>query len=110
MYRHRLRVITGIVASFIVVLNSFIPIALAQANGQIRSLRGFAGANAAAEHNWEEKMRSIPRPELLRDYMKHLSAEPHHVGSNSGRVSAEFTILISSPTTPQGSIPRLHRA
>ena len=90
MYRHRLRVITGIVASFIVVLNSFIPIALAQANGQIRSLRGFAGANAAAEHNWEEKMRSIPRPELLRDYMKHLSAEPHHVGSAYDKQNAEW--------------------
>src|SRR5688572_10512356 len=81
MHRHTLKVVTGIAASFIVALNALIPSAFAQANGKIRSLRGFSGANAAAEINWEEKMRSIPKPELLRDYMKHLSAEPHHLGS-----------------------------
>jgi N-acetylated-alpha-linked acidic dipeptidase len=40
--------------------------------------------------SWEDKMRAIPKPELLRDYMKHLSAEPHHVGSAYDKQNAEW--------------------
>jgi N-acetylated-alpha-linked acidic dipeptidase len=35
-------------------------------------------------------MRAVPKPELLREYMKHLSAEPHHVGSDYDKQNAEF--------------------
>src|SRR5438046_1551288 len=90
MHRHTFKAITGIVASFIVALNVLIPTAFAQANGKGRSLRGFSESNAAAEINWEEKMRSVPKPELLREYMKHLSAEPHHVGSAYDKQNAEW--------------------
>jgi N-acetylated-alpha-linked acidic dipeptidase len=90
MHRQTLKTITGIVASLIIALNSFLPTALAQANGKARSLRGFSESNAATEINWEEKMRSIPKPELLRQYMKHLSAEPHHVGSAYDKQNAEW--------------------
>jgi N-acetylated-alpha-linked acidic dipeptidase len=90
MRNHTLRTITGIVASLIVALNGLPPAALAQANGKIHALRGFSGASAAAEIGWEEKMRAIPKPELLREYMKHLSAEPHHVGSAYDKQNAEW--------------------
>jgi N-acetylated-alpha-linked acidic dipeptidase len=39
---------------------------------------------------WENKMRSVPKPELLREYMKRLSAEPHHVGSAYDKQNAEW--------------------
>ncbi len=90
MHRHALKTITGMVASLVVALNGVAPAALAQANGKARSLRGFSDASAAAEIGWEEKMRAIPKPELLREYMKHLSAEPHHVGSAYDKKNAEW--------------------
>jgi len=90
MYRQTLKTVIGIVASFIVALNSLAPAASAQADGKARSIRGFSDATAAAEINWEEKMRAIPKPELLREYMKHLSAEPHHVGSAYDKQNAEW--------------------
>ncbi|HKV42860.1 MAG TPA: transferrin receptor-like dimerization domain-containing protein, partial [Blastocatellia bacterium] len=46
----------------------------------------------AIETGWETKMRAIPDPGLLREYMKHLSAEPHHVGSPYDRENAEWLL------------------
>jgi N-acetylated-alpha-linked acidic dipeptidase len=45
------------------------------------ALQGFSANAAQAERGWEGKFRSIPSPDNLRDYMKRLSARPHHVGS-----------------------------
>lgn len=44
-----------------------------------------AGAN-----EWEEKFRGIPQAERLKEYMRVLSAEPHHVGTEAGRRNAEW--------------------
>lgn len=90
MHHHTLKTLIGIVASLIIALNGLTYSALAQANGKSHSLRGFSDANAAAEIGWEEKMRAVPKPELLREYMKHLSAEPHHVGSAYDKQNAEW--------------------
>ena len=90
MHRQRLKTITGIFASLVVALNGAAPAALAQANGKARTLRGFSDTSVADEIRWEEKMRAIPKPELLREYMKHLSAEPHHLGSAYGKQNAEW--------------------
>ena len=38
--------------------------------------------------NWEERMRAIPRAENLREVMRKLSAEPHHLGSLADRRGA----------------------
>ncbi|NOT60155.1 MAG: M28 family peptidase [Acidobacteria bacterium] len=40
--------------------------------------------------NWEERMRAIPRAENLREIMKRLSAEPHHLGSLADKQNAEW--------------------
>ena len=45
---------------------------------------------AQSERNWEDIYRSLPRAELLKDYVQRLSAEPHHVGSVAGRRNAEW--------------------
>lgn len=42
------------------------------------------------ENEWEERFRSIPQAERLKDYMRTLSAEPHHIGSAAGRRNAEW--------------------
>jgi len=88
MHRHTLKTLTGIVASLVVALNGIAPAAHAQTKA--RSIRGFSEAGVATEIGWEEKMRAIPKPELLRAYMKHLSAEPHHLGSAYGKQNAEW--------------------
>src|SRR5215470_8852697 len=57
-----------------------------------KALMGFSAAASQSEIEWEQKMRSIPKPELLREYMKRLSAQPHHVGSAYDRSNAEWIL------------------
>ena len=40
----------------------------------------------------EGRFRSIPSPDNLRDYMKRLSARPHHVGSPYDKENAEWIL------------------
>jgi N-acetylated-alpha-linked acidic dipeptidase len=42
------------------------------------------------ERRWEEKLRVIPSPDNLREYMKRLSARPHNVGSLYDKDNAEW--------------------
>lgn len=43
-----------------------------------------------AGNDWEEKLRSIPQAERLKEYMRRLSAEPHHIGSAADKRNAEW--------------------
>jgi len=56
------------------------------------SLQGFSSTAARAEREWEGKFRAIPSPDNLRDYMKRLSARPHHVGSPYDKDNAEWLL------------------
>ena len=50
-----------------------------------------SAANAFSfDDNWEEKFRSIPKAENLKEYMKKLASEPHHIGSAAGKRNAEW--------------------
>jgi N-acetylated-alpha-linked acidic dipeptidase len=40
--------------------------------------------------DWEEKFRAIPKAENLKEAMRRLSAEPHHLGSAAGKRNAEW--------------------
>jgi N-acetylated-alpha-linked acidic dipeptidase len=42
------------------------------------------------DSGWEEKFRAIPQAERIREYMRLLSAEPHHIGSAAGKRNAEW--------------------
>ncbi|HKS41306.1 MAG TPA: transferrin receptor-like dimerization domain-containing protein [Blastocatellia bacterium] len=90
MRRQTQKKIFSAVATIIVSLNCITPVVFSQANGKSHSLRGYSEANAKTEIEWETKMRAVPKPELLREYMKHLSAEPHHLGSEYDKQNAEF--------------------
>lgn len=45
---------------------------------------------SAQSQNWEEKFRTVPRSDLLKDYMRELSAEPHHLSSPRDKQNAEW--------------------
>src|SRR5256886_10886240 len=55
-------------------------------------LRGYSTDAAKAERDWEAKMRAIPSPDSLREYMRRLSARPHHVGSPYDKDNAEWLL------------------
>jgi N-acetylated-alpha-linked acidic dipeptidase len=55
----------------------------------------FTGAqkpSQSQEAQWEEKFRAIPDPNNLREYMRRLSARPHHVGSAYDKDNAEWIL------------------
>lgn len=68
------------------------PMTLAQTGTATVSMRGYSQTQAKEEASWEEKMRAIPRADLLKEYMKVLSAEPHHVGSAYDKKNAEWIL------------------
>ena len=53
-------------------------------------LTGYSAASSRSEHEWEGKFRAIPTQQNLRDYMRRLSARPHHVGSPYDKENAEW--------------------
>jgi len=44
------------------------------------------------QRGWEEKFCASPKPENLREYMKKLSARPHHLGSAYDKENAEWIL------------------
>ncbi|HKD11699.1 MAG TPA: transferrin receptor-like dimerization domain-containing protein [Thermoanaerobaculia bacterium] len=65
---------------------------LAASDAAPASLQGFAQPTAAAERGWEEKFRALPSSENQREWMRRLSARPHHVGSPYDRENAEWIL------------------
>src|SRR5947209_5773770 len=53
-------------------------------------LFGYSAESSRIGRQWEEKLRAIPSPENLRNYMQRLSAHPHHVGSPYDKENAEW--------------------
>ncbi len=55
-------------------------------------LRGFTAESSKVEREWEVKFRAIPSRDSLREYMRRLSARPHHVGSPYDKDNAEWIL------------------
>ncbi len=70
-----------------VMTSSFTP---QSATDQI--LTGYSDTASRIEHDWESKLRSSPQASNLRDYMRRLSARPHHVGSPYDKDNAEWIL------------------
>ncbi|HUN86999.1 MAG TPA: M28 family metallopeptidase [Terracidiphilus sp.] len=64
----------------------------AAAATEIAPLAGYSAAASAAERDWETKFRALPSPDNLREYMRHLSARPHNVGSPYDKENAEWIL------------------
>jgi N-acetylated-alpha-linked acidic dipeptidase len=56
------------------------------------SFMGYAPRSSQTERDWENKFRDIPDPANLREYMKRMSARPHHVGSPYDKDNAEWIL------------------
>jgi N-acetylated-alpha-linked acidic dipeptidase len=57
-----------------------------------QALAGYSADAARAERDAEAKFRALPSPNLMREYMKRLSARPHHVGSPYDKDNAEWIL------------------
>jgi N-acetylated-alpha-linked acidic dipeptidase len=57
-----------------------------------RQYRGYFNGSSDAEKSWEAKYRAIPQPANMREYMRRLSAKPHHVGSPYDKENAEWIL------------------
>ncbi len=55
-------------------------------------LPGFTRESSTAERQWEGKFRAIPNADNQREYMRRLTARPHHVGSAYDRQNAEWIL------------------
>ena len=67
-------------------------LALIGARADDERLQGFAPERSSTERQWEEKFRALPSPDNQREYMRRLSAHPHHVGSPYDRNNAEWIL------------------
>ncbi len=56
------------------------------------TLVGYSPRAGQSEREWEAKFRAIPDPANLREYMRRLSARPHHVGSAYDKDNAEWIL------------------
>ncbi len=74
----------------LIVLTTVLTTAAIQAPAQNKPLLGFGSEGALEEFALEEQFDSYLERDNLRDWMRQLSARPHHVGSEYGRENAEF--------------------
>lgn len=77
-------------AALFAILVSCLAFAAPTENDQ--TLAGYSSDSSRTERDWESKFRAIPSPENQREFMKHLSAHPHHVGSPYDKDNAEWLL------------------
>jgi N-acetylated-alpha-linked acidic dipeptidase len=71
---------------FVVVLSSVVH------TQEPAPIRGFLGASAAAQRDVERRFQSTPSPDNLREYMRSITAVPHHAGSPGSRKVADYIL------------------
>ncbi len=80
-------------AGFIAILCiAAIGLAANAAEEHAARLMGYSEQESKAERQWEDKFNAIPQPDNMREYMKRLSAYPHHVGSPYDKANAEWIL------------------
>ena len=58
--------------------------------GQTKTITGFTKEHAEVQIKAEQQFDTYLKAQNLNDWMKKLTAKPHHLGSNSGKEYAEF--------------------
>jgi N-acetylated-alpha-linked acidic dipeptidase len=77
--------------SALILLSSFFVSVIAQTTPPgDRPLLGFDRASTTTERALEARFDAALRRENLREWLKRLSAHPHHIGSPYGKANAEF--------------------
>ena len=77
--------------AFLTLLVTLVAAPAAHTQGPPR-LRGFTDAGTTAERQLEETFRAVPKPENAREYMRKITAKPHHAGSPASRAVAEYIL------------------
>ena len=57
-------------------------------------LRGFSAAQARIEHEWEDRAHQTTSAAQAGEFMRKMSAEPHHAGSPGSRVVANYALQL----------------
>ena len=65
-------------------------LAMAPTSFTDESIWGFTPEASRVQREWEARFSAIPSPDSARSYMRHLSGQPHHLGSPGGRANAEW--------------------
>ncbi len=86
-----MRPFSAIVLIFTVVISS-LSFGADQVDANQAALVGYSPRAGQTEREWEAKFRAIPDPANLREYMRRLSARPHHVGSPYDKDNAEWIL------------------
>jgi N-acetylated-alpha-linked acidic dipeptidase len=86
-----MRPFSAIVLVFTLMLPSF-SLGADLASSNPAALVGYSPRASQSEREWETKFRAIPDPANLREYMRRLSARPHHVGSPYDKDNAEWIL------------------
>lgn len=82
---------TSIPMKTFLLLCALVPVLLLPpASLEAQPISGFSPEGAAAQHQLEARFDQLLRAQNLDDWMKHLAARPHHVGSEYGRQNARF--------------------
>jgi len=79
--------IVGSVVPLLALL--FVPVADSQ---PAAPMRGFSATGASLQRETEQKFRAVAKPENLREYVRAISAEPHHAGSPGSRRVADYVL------------------
>jgi N-acetylated-alpha-linked acidic dipeptidase len=77
-------------AAVLLIFNLIVPSAIFAADEA--PLVGYSPRSSATERAWEAKFRALPDPANEREYMRRLSARPHHVGSPYDKDNAEWIL------------------
>jgi len=87
-----MRPFSAIVLIFTLVVSS-LSFGADQVGANQAALVGYSPRASQSEREWEAKLRAIPDPANLREYMRRLSARPHHVGSPYDKDNAEWILV-----------------
>ena len=71
---------------------------------QETALRGFPANQWRVQHEWEERAHRITSAARAGEFMKRLSAEPHHAGSQGSRAVANYALQLLQSWGYQASI------
>ncbi|MFQ5789929.1 MAG: transferrin receptor-like dimerization domain-containing protein [Acidobacteriota bacterium] len=82
--------LAGVTAGLAVALS--LSAVAAGASSEEAGLRGFTADETASQRQWEQKFRSIPRPDNLREYMRTITDEPHIAGQPNSKKVAEYIL------------------
>jgi len=85
--------IRSILNTILICLFSFSILAQSMPNDG-KSLMGFSPENSTKQKSLEQKFDLSLKRANLRDWMKRLSARPHHVGSAYGKENADFMLSL----------------